>query len=229
MSYSKTEKNRLYARELRAWRIEHKICVICGKEKTYKNTRCCLVCLMDQRERERLRREKRRATETEEERDARNLKRRLANQAKKERNECLQCKKQRYKGYSYCYEHYIAHLIASRGYNRRVRFNYYSRQGLCRICGDVLTTKDNGQPSSFCEKHYREYKERAMQTTKKKLEEIAMKAPAMRQDLLTKTKYSGTERWANKVNKMSDRQIYAIWNRMNEAGELVYSIDGKEE
>lgn len=229
MSYADIEKRREYARETREWRKAHKICVYCGKNPVYKDLQVCLVCRMDQREYGKRHREKVRAQETEQDRESRNLKRHLERQAKAERNECLACSNQRYQGHSYCYKHYLSQKKAQRKYDREKRRKYNTEKGLCRICGEECTTRVDGMPSKFCEKHYQQYREIALNMNKNKMEELKMRTPEMRQDLLTKTKYSGTERWTEKVNKMSDRQVYAIWNRMNTAGELVYGVDGKEE
>lgn len=223
MSYADIEKRREYARETREWRKAHKICIRCGQNSVYKNLQVCLVCRMDQREYEKRSRDARKARETEEDRAARNLKRRLERQAKAERNECLACSNQRYQGYCYCYKHYISQKRAQNKYNREKRRKYYTEKGLCRICGEECTTRVDGMPSKFCEQHYQQYRERALIMNQNKLEELKMKAPEMRQDLLTKTKYSGTERWTEKVNKMTDRQVYAIWNRMSKADELRYN------
>lgn len=42
----------------------------------------------------------------------------------------------------------------------------------------------------------------------------------MRVMLKTKTKYTNSYKWINRVNKMSDAQVIAVYHRMLSAGEI---------
>lgn len=43
---------------------------------------------------------------------------------------------------------------------------------------------------------------------------MSMSVELMRDYLLTKTKYAGTETWKKKVNGMSDKQVFAVYMRL---------------
>lgn len=48
-----------------------------------------------------------------------------------------------------------------------------------------------------------------------------MSIASMRSILKTKTKYKNSYKWINKVNKMPDNQIIAVYYRMLRAGEIL--------
>lgn len=48
-----------------------------------------------------------------------------------------------------------------------------------------------------------------------------MSVNLMRDILKTRTKYKNSYRWINRVNKMSDKQVIAVYYRMLEAGEIL--------
>lgn len=217
MPYRNEIDRRIYAKEVYYWRKENHICVRCGKESADEGYVTCLACRMEQREKSR-------------ERYNLDIKvsRATLRAERRKAHLCQQCGKPVYKNHAYCYEHYLRQKRASREYSDRVRNKNFKAQGLCRICGKPLCKRDDGKQSAYCEEHYKQYKERAILSSEKRKENERMQAVKMREDLLKKTKYSGTERWTEKVNKMSDRQVFAIWNRMSAAGELVYGVDERE-
>lgn len=129
-----------YAREVREWRKEHRICVRCGKQDVFKNRIHCLQCLMDLRECSR----NRYKGSSEEKR----LKAKEIRDLKKANGICLQCSKLRYKEHAYCYEHYISQKKAHKKIAQK-KYNYYGELGLCRICG-----KPRYEGHKLCKEHY---------------------------------------------------------------------------
>ena len=207
-----------YQKEVRQWRAQHHICTRCGQNEARDGYKLCLVCTMDSREQQKQRHEQK--VLTEEERLSRNLSQRLRRAEKRERNECACCSAKCYKNHVFCYKHYIRQRQAQVRVDKQ-RYNYYKDQGLCRICGKEVTTKSDGTKSAYCEQHYKEAQQRMAHAQEHKMEVLRMSANKYRLDLLNNTKYSGTEKWTMKVNKMSDRQVVAIWNRINNANEWV--------
>lgn len=208
MPYKNKLDGRIYAKEVYYWRKENHICVRCGKESADEGYVTCLVCRMEQREKSRDRYD----PEVKVNRATLRAERKAAHQ-------CYQCGKPNYRNHAYCYEHYLGQKRANRVYTDRVRNKNFKEQGLCKICGKPLCKRDDGKLSVYCEDHYKEYKERAINSSEKRKENERMRAVKMRDDLLTRTKYSGTAKWTEKVNKMNNRQIIAIWNRINRAGD----------
>lgn len=215
MPYKDRKEQLQYQKEVRQWRAEHHICTRCGQNEARDGYKLCLMCAMDSRE------NRKKKVLTEEERLSRNLSQRLRKAEKRERNECVDCSAQRYKGHVYCYKHYIRQRQAQRRIDKQ-KFHYYKDLGLCRICGKEVATKPDGTKSAYCEQHYKEAQQRMAYAQQQKMEVLELSANKYRLDLLNNTKYSGTERWTMKVNKMSDRQVVAIWHRINDANEWVH-------
>lgn len=210
MPYKNVIDRRIYAKEVYYWRKENHICVRCGKESADEGYVSCLACRMEQREKSRDRYD----PEVKVDRATLRAERKAAHR-------CYQCGKPNYRNHAYCYEHYLGQKRANRDYTNKVRNKHFKEQGLCRICGKSLCKRNDGQMSSYCEDHYKEYKERAILSSAKRKENERVLAIGMREDLLTRAKYSGAEHWIESVNKMNDRQIIVLWNKIEKAGEWV--------
>lgn len=152
------------AREIRAWRKAHGMCVRCGKEKAVSGHTTCLICMMDQREKSRERSRRHRESMTEEERRVRNEKRRLRSAERKKLGLCRQCMKPVYKNHAYCYTHYISQKNAHRR-ERKKKYAYHP-SGTCRICG---CEPEPGH--KMCPVHYKEYSDRMIKYNKDRSEE----------------------------------------------------------
>lgn len=148
------EQARLYAKEVRAWRKAHKVCVRCGKEKAYKNFVLCLQCRGEENYKRQVKYQEKKATMTEQDIIAIRQKKREINARKKEEGICLQCSKPRYKNHAYCYEHYLGQKRVHKKVNEQKKKDH-NACGLCRICNKPKLPK-----SAFCEEHYNEYSTR---------------------------------------------------------------------
>ena len=144
------ERRRQYAKEVRDWCREHGICTRCNKERAESGEALCLVCRMKLREDSQERYRKYAASMTEEERQARNAKKRQIAAKKRAQGICHQCNRPVYQNHAYCYEHYISQRNAHRKHDKKL-LKGYAEQGLCRICGGECVPG-----KKFCPEHYQQ-------------------------------------------------------------------------
>ena len=153
MTDKKEERNE-YARETYRFLKKRGYCVKCGKEKAFYNHVMCPFCI----EKDSLRSQNK--TETQDQKEKRNDRRRTAYYDRKENGLCVRCGKKEATVGTTCLECYVKHKRSRDDWRRRSgTVKGYAEAGLCIRCGAVPEAGRNLCP--FCLQKQRESAEYA--------------------------------------------------------------------